>query len=139
MLNPWLLLGGVFLLGTGFAINAPTWASVVPQIVTDAELPSASTLNGIQLNISGILGPALAGILLARVGAPVIFGLNAVAFLLAFTAVLPRSYGVRRTDLGTEWASRWYSPHLTGRCFAFFHRYGRGADTLAAFASVISP
>ena len=87
MLNPLLLLGGVFLMGIGFAINAPTWASVVPQIVTDAELPSASALNGIQLNISGILGPALAGILLARVGAPVIFGLNAVAFLLAFTAV----------------------------------------------------
>lgn len=86
MLNPLLLLGGVFLLGTGFAINAPTWASVVQKIVTDAELPSASALNGVQLNISGILGPALAGILLARVGAPVIFGLNAVGFFLAFTA-----------------------------------------------------
>jgi hypothetical protein len=54
MLNPMLLLGGVFLLGVGFAINAPAWASVVPQIVTDGELPSASALTGVQLNISGI-------------------------------------------------------------------------------------
>jgi MFS family permease len=44
MLNPVLLLAGVFLLGMGFAINAPAWASLVPQVVTDEELPSASTL-----------------------------------------------------------------------------------------------
>jgi MFS family permease len=87
MLNPILLLGGVFLLGAGFAINAPAWASIVPQIVTDGELPSASALNGVQLNISGILGPALAGVLLIKVGALVVFGLNAVGFLLASTAV----------------------------------------------------
>jgi MFS family permease len=87
MLNPILLLGGVFLLGIGFAINAPAWASVVPQIVTDGELPSASALNGVQLNISGILGPALAGVLLIKVGAPVVFGLNAIGFLLASAAV----------------------------------------------------
>lgn len=87
MLNPALLLIGVFLLGAGFAINAPAWASIVPQIVTDDELPSASALNGIQLNISGILGPALAGILLMKVGAPVVFGLNAAGFLLVSTAI----------------------------------------------------
>ena len=41
MLNPILLLAGVFLLGVGFAINAPAWTSLVPQVVTDKELPSA--------------------------------------------------------------------------------------------------
>jgi hypothetical protein len=30
MLNPVLLLAGVFRLGVGFAINAPAWASLVP-------------------------------------------------------------------------------------------------------------
>jgi MFS family permease len=87
MLNPVLLLVGVFSLGIGFAINAPAWASLVPQVVTDEELPSASALSGVQLNISGILGPALAGILLTKVGAPVVFGLNAAGFLLVFTAI----------------------------------------------------
>jgi MFS family permease len=86
-LTPMLLLIGVFLLGVGFAVNAPAWASIVPQIVADAELPSASALNGIQLNLSGILGPALAGILLANVGAPIVFSINAVGFLLVSTAV----------------------------------------------------
>jgi MFS family permease len=87
MLNPVLLLAGVFFLGIGFAINAPAWASLVPQVVTDEELPSASTLSGVQLNISGILGPALAGILLTRVGAPVVFALNSLGFLLVFVTI----------------------------------------------------
>ena len=87
LLNPVLLLAGVFLLGVGFAINAPAWASLVPQVVTDKELPSALTLNGMQFNITSILGPALAGVLLTRVGAPVVFALNAAGFLLVFTAI----------------------------------------------------
>jgi MFS family permease len=86
-LNPILLLAGVFLLGVGFAINAPASVSLIPQIVTDEELPSASALAGVQLNISTILGPALAGVLLAKVGAPAVFGLNAIGFLLVFTAI----------------------------------------------------
>jgi MFS family permease len=87
LLNPVLLLAGVFLLGVGFAINAPAWASLVPQVVTDKELPSALTLNGVQFNITSILGPAVAGLLLTRVGAPVVFALNAAGFLLVFTAI----------------------------------------------------
>jgi hypothetical protein len=27
------------LIGVGFAINGPAWTSIVPQIVSDAELP----------------------------------------------------------------------------------------------------
>ena len=87
MLNPVLLLAGVFLIGVGFAINAPAWASLIAHVVTDEELPSASTLTGVQLNISGVLGPAVAGVLLTRVGAPVVFGLNAAGFLLVFAAI----------------------------------------------------
>jgi MFS family permease len=87
MLNPVLLLAGVFFLGMGFAINAPAWASLLPQVVTDEELPSASTLSGVQFNISGILGPALAGVLLTRVGAPVVFALNSLGFLLVFATI----------------------------------------------------
>ena len=93
MLNPTLLLAGVFLLGVGFAFNAPASASFVPQIVTDQELPSALTLGGVQLNVSGILGPGLAGILLAKVATPFVFGLNAAGFLLVLTAIpaLPKT------------------------------------------------
>jgi MFS family permease len=103
MLNPILLLAGVFLLGVGFAINAPAWTSLVPQVVTDKELPSALTLSGVQMNISSILGPALAGLVLAKIGAPFVFGLNATGFLLVFTAIpsMPKAgSGLRQTFTG---------------------------------------
>jgi MFS family permease len=59
LFNPGIILVSVFLIGVGFAFNAPTWISIVPHIVSDAELPAAVTLSGLQLNISGIIGPAL--------------------------------------------------------------------------------
>jgi MFS family permease len=58
LLNPSLLLAGVFLLGVGFACNAPVWTSVIPDVVTKEELPSAVTLSGVQMNLSGDIGPA---------------------------------------------------------------------------------
>ncbi|MBV8353455.1 MAG: MFS transporter [Verrucomicrobia bacterium] len=81
LLNPAVILGSVFLIGTGFAINAPAFSAVVPEIVSDEELPSASTLTGLQLNISTIVGPALGGLLLAVAGANAVFALNALCLL----------------------------------------------------------
>ncbi|HEX3446490.1 MAG TPA: MFS transporter, partial [Chthoniobacterales bacterium] len=34
LLNPYLILAGVFLLGVGFAFNAPAWTSIVSQVVS---------------------------------------------------------------------------------------------------------
>jgi MFS family permease len=59
LLNPYVLLGGVFLIGVGFAFKAPAWTAIQPEIVSNDELPSAATLGGLQLNISGIIGPAV--------------------------------------------------------------------------------
>src|SRR3982074_1958762 len=86
LLSPCLILTSVFFLGVGFACNAPTWTSIVPQVVSDAELPSAATLSGLQFNISGIIGPALGGLLVPLAGANFIFALNAACFLLVVLA-----------------------------------------------------
>jgi Na+/melibiose symporter-like transporter len=86
LLNPYLILGSVFFIGVGFAINAPAWTSIVPQVVSEAELPSASTLSGLQFNISGIIGPALGGLLIPFAGAIFVFALNAACFLLVVLA-----------------------------------------------------
>jgi predicted MFS family arabinose efflux permease len=87
LLNPAIILAAVFLLGIGFACNAPAWTSVTPEVVTKEELPSALTLGGVQMNLSGILGPALGGMLLPLVGAYILFALNAAAFLLVIAAI----------------------------------------------------
>src|SRR3984893_2174387 len=88
LLNPFLILVCVFFIGVGFAFNAPAWSSIVPHVVSDTELPSAVILGGLQLNLSGIIGPALGGLLLMQCGAPVVFALNAVCFLLVTGAIL---------------------------------------------------
>jgi MFS family permease len=106
--NPYIILASVFFIGVGFAFNAPAWTSLVLQIVSDAELPSAATLSGLQLNISGILGPALGGLLVPLAGVNFVFALNAVCFLLvamtvhkrrrSATGYWPRPGYERRTD-----------------------------------------
>src|SRR3984893_15750438 len=73
LLNPYVLLFCVFLIGVGFAFHAPAWSAIVPDVVTDEELPPAATLGGLQLNVSGIIGPALGGILLYFFGANWVF------------------------------------------------------------------
>ncbi|HEY5706014.1 MAG TPA: MFS transporter [Terrimicrobiaceae bacterium] len=74
------LLAFVFALGVGLAFSAPVWGAVIPDIVNRDELPSAITLGGVQLNLAGIVGPALGGFLLPLLGAPLLISLNALAF-----------------------------------------------------------
>jgi predicted MFS family arabinose efflux permease len=88
LLSPWIILVCVFLTGIGFAFNSPAWTAVVPDIVTDAELPSAATLGGLQLNISGIIGPAIGGILLRFFAPNWVFALNAACFFVVILAIL---------------------------------------------------
>jgi MFS family permease len=88
LLSPCLILISVFFLGVGFAFNAPTWTSIVPQVVSDTELPSAATLSGLQFNISGIIGPALGGLLVPLIGANFVFVANAACFLLVILVIL---------------------------------------------------
>jgi MFS family permease len=87
LLNPFLILVSVFFFGLGFAFNAPAWTSILPQVVSDAELPSAATLSGLQFNVSGIIGPALGGLLVALAGANFVFALNGACFLLVVLAI----------------------------------------------------
>jgi MFS family permease len=101
-LSPWILLLCVFLTGVGFAFNSPAWTAVVPDIVTDAELPSAATLGGLQLNISGIIGPAIGGILLRFFAPNWLFALNAVCFLVVILAIFRWKENVKSCKLPLE-------------------------------------
>src|SRR5260370_15286091 len=87
LINPWILLIAVFLIGTGFAFYSPAWTSIQPEIVSNDELPSAATLGGLQLNISGIIGPAIGGVLLRFVSPNAVFAMNSLCFLLTLFAL----------------------------------------------------
>ena len=88
VINPTAVLVCIFALGIGLAFGAPVWGAIVPDIVNKEELPSAITLGGVQLNLSGILGPALGGFMLPLLGAPLLISFNALAFLVVALVVL---------------------------------------------------
>jgi predicted MFS family arabinose efflux permease len=75
------------MMGTGFAFNAPAWSSVIPEVVSKEELASAVTLGGLQPNVCGIIGPAVGALVLSRFGAPLVFAVNSVCFLLVIAAI----------------------------------------------------
>ncbi len=78
----------VFALGIGIAFGAPVWSAIVPSIVSKEELPSAVTLGGVQVNIAGIVGPALGGFVLPTLGAPLLLSINAVIFFAVCLVIL---------------------------------------------------
>jgi MFS family permease len=88
LLNGYLILLFVFLIGAAFAFNAPAFSSLLTDIVSDEELPSASVLSGLQLDIAGMIGPALGGALIPLVGTNTIFAANGACFLLINLALM---------------------------------------------------
>jgi MFS family permease len=57
--TPGNLLLFTFLVGAAGALTVPAWQSVVPQLVSKDDLPSAIAANSVGVNISRALGPAL--------------------------------------------------------------------------------
>ena len=88
VINPNSVLACIFALGIGLAFGAPVWGAIVPDVVSKEELPSAITLGGVQLNLSGIVGPALGGFLLPLLRAPLLISVNALTFLVVALVIL---------------------------------------------------
>ena len=82
-INPTLLLVLVFINGIGLAMRWPVYAAMVPELVPRAHLPAALALNGLAMNVSRIVGPVLAGALIASVGTGWVFVLNAALSVIA--------------------------------------------------------
>ena len=96
LVHPYVILATVFLLGIGFAFNAPVWAAIIPEVVRKDELASAITLGGVQMNMGGIVGPAIGGFLLPIAGPAMLFSLNALAFLFAAWTISRRYHEQRQ-------------------------------------------
>jgi MFS family permease len=88
LLSPYLILLCVFLLGVGLAAAAPVWPALASEMVSKDELPSATLLGSLQLNVGVILGPSVGGILLPLIKTNWICTLNALCFLLVAVALL---------------------------------------------------
>lgn len=81
------LVALTFLGGVGAALVAPTWQSIVPELVPRAEMKSAVALNSLGVNIARAIGPAAGGVLLAAFGAAVTYGADVASYLLVIAAL----------------------------------------------------
>ncbi len=150
------LFAAVLAGGIGQAFYAPTFSALIPTLVERKDLPGAISLNSANMNLSRVIGPAIGGVLYAKVGASWAFVVNAASYLALIWALitvrLPAHHraeeqGWRRILDGFDVARR---DRVVGRClttmvlFSFFclpiavlmpvlahNELGIGASTIA--------
>ena len=97
---PALLLGFTFAIGIGVAAQVPVWGSLMPAILPRTEMRAAARLDAISVNFARSVGPALAGVVVAVLGVPWVFALNACSVVFLAVALLlwrrPPATTVRR-------------------------------------------
>jgi MFS family permease len=74
--------------GTALVFDAPGRHSLTFQMVGRTELPNAIALNASLFNASRLIGPAIAGFVIATAGVGACFAVNAVSFLAVLTSLL---------------------------------------------------
>jgi len=110
-LGPYTLLFLTFTNGIGLAMRWPIFAAVVPDLVPKNSLQQALALNAIAMNTSRIIGPLVAGAIIAIAGSQYVFALN-MALSLVTTAIVLR------------WQYQSYVPTLPGERFLGAMRVG---------------
>ncbi len=125
----WMVYGFALALGTVNAFDTPARQSFVSDLVGPAQLSNAVALNSASFNSARLIGPAVAGLLIAVVGSGWVFIINSVSFL----AVLGALWAIRlpkHDRLGAGSGS--YGSQLA----AGFRYVWRRHDLLVIFAMV---
>ena len=69
------------------AFDAPIRQTFVAELVGDEDLPNAVALNSTLFNSAQLIGPAIAGVLIAAIGTGWLFIINAVSFIAVLTSL----------------------------------------------------
>lgn len=83
-----ILVGLTFIGGVGAALMGPTWQSIVPELVSRADLRKAVALNSLGFNIARAIGPALGGVLLVAFGAAATYGADLLSYVIVVAALI---------------------------------------------------
>jgi MFS family permease len=84
----WVILVLCLVVGVAQSFGGPAYQALVPTLVDKQDLPNAVALNSIQFNLARVIGPILAGVAFATLGAAWCFGLNGVSFFAPILALL---------------------------------------------------
>lgn len=87
-MREWHVVVLAALLGFVNAFDAPARQAFVPEMVGKEDLPNAIALNSMMFNSARVIGPAVAGLVLAAVGAAWCFTLNGISFFAVIVGLL---------------------------------------------------
>lgn len=91
-LTPFLLLLCLPLIAIGQAMRMPGIATLIPDLVRTDQIPAAVSLNSMAQTSSRILGPALAGIVIAGIGVAAVLALNTAIMVVIVLLFVQLSY-----------------------------------------------
>jgi MFS family permease len=99
VVQPWHLVALALWMGIANAFDIPLRQSLYVHFVDDRnDLPNAIALNSFLVNAARVVGPALAGVLLAVTTEAACFALNAVSFVAVFVALARIRFPRRPAD-----------------------------------------
>ena len=98
VVEPWMVFLAVFAMGSVNAVDNPARQSFVMEMVGPGRVVNAVSLNSVIVQMARIVGPALAGLLIAGFGVVPCFGLNALTFIAMIVAL----WGMDPRGLHTE-------------------------------------
>lgn len=85
----WAIMALTAVLGLINAFDVPARQSLVYEMVDDkSDLPNALALNSSMVNLSRLIGPGIAGLIIEKFGDSVCFGANAISFIAVIGSLL---------------------------------------------------
>jgi MFS family permease len=87
-ITPAILFAAAVLLAFGGALENPPRQAIVPNLVPESALASAIALNTTQRSVAMILGPSLAGVVLALSGPALCYAIDAASWLAMLLALV---------------------------------------------------
>jgi len=99
VVQPWMVIALAFVFGTINAFDLPARQSFLVDMVGKQDLPNAIALNSAAFNSARVLGPAVAGVIMAGAGEGACFWVNALSYFAVIAVLL-------RMDLAPRVAER---------------------------------
>lgn len=107
----WSIIVISFFSGTAFSFAFPSWQAIISDVVKKKDLMNAIALNSAQFHAARLVGPAIAGYLVAGMGLDWAFYINSATFLAVLFALHYMKYN---PPLNTDSDRKWIKDVLGG-------------------------
>jgi MFS family permease len=84
----WPVFAASGVIGLGYAVGISAMNALIPALVEPDDLDDAIALNSASFTLARAIGPALAGLVVAALGAAWAFGINAITFIPLFVVLM---------------------------------------------------